>query len=135
MAIEGPSFLFRCVEIRKKYPFVEDPSVFSNRCPCLIRVVIQEAEQLLRDKLKTKSLRWLYDEAQKAFSPKKRAAMAKWLERIWSQRRRAGPRSVSLTISSLVSRSSAISLPSERRAMSSSIASIQSDLVTKYGLR
>lgn len=81
-AIEGPSFLFKCVEIRKKNLFVDDPSVFSNRCPCLIRVVIQEAEQLMRDKLKTKSLRWLYDEAQKEFSPKKRAAMAKWLEKI-----------------------------------------------------
>ena len=29
-----------------------------HECPCLINVVVQEAEELFRNKLRTKSLRW-----------------------------------------------------------------------------
>ena len=51
-AIEGPSFFFQCAEIRKKNIFVDDPSVFTDECPCLIKVVIQEAEELFRNQVK-----------------------------------------------------------------------------------
>ena len=77
-AIEGASYFFQCSEIRKKNIFVEDPTIFSDKCPCLIKVVIQEAEQLLRDKLKTKSLRWLYDQASKDFDQDRRKAINEW---------------------------------------------------------
>jgi DNA-binding IscR family transcriptional regulator len=39
-AIEGPSNFFQCAEIRKKNVFVDDPSVFTKECPCLIKVVV-----------------------------------------------------------------------------------------------
>lgn len=79
-AIEGSSCFFQCAEIRKKNIFVDDPSVFNDKCPCLIKVVIQEAEELMRNRLRTKSLLWLYENVHKDFSAEKKTAMTKWLE-------------------------------------------------------
>lgn len=56
-AIEAPSYFFQCAEIRKKNIFVDDPSVFSDKCPCLIRVVIQDSEEIFRTALRAKTLR------------------------------------------------------------------------------
>ena len=81
-AIEGASFFFQCAEIRKKNIFVDDPSVLTDKCPCLIKVVIQEAEELLRNRLKTKSLRWLYDQVHNQFSEEKKMAIAEWANTI-----------------------------------------------------
>ncbi|MDA8407249.1 MAG: Rrf2 family transcriptional regulator [Deltaproteobacteria bacterium] len=79
-AIEGTSRLFHCIEIRKKNIFVNDPSIFTDECPCLIKVVIQEAEDLMRSHLKKKSLRWLHEQVHKDFSVEKRKAIADWLK-------------------------------------------------------
>ena len=81
-AIEGPSFFFQCAELRKKNIFVDDPSHFSDKCPCLIKVVIQEAEELFRDKLRSKSLRWLYDEVHSDFTQDKKDAIVNWIQSI-----------------------------------------------------
>ena len=77
-AVEGSSYLFQCAEIRKKNIFVDDPSIFSEKCPCLIKVVIQEAENGFRDRLRATSLRWLFDHVRDGFSEEKKKAMAKW---------------------------------------------------------
>lgn len=79
-AIEGPSFFFQCVEFRKKNIFVDDPSVFTDKCPCLIKVVIQEAEELMRNHLRGKSLRWLHEQVYKDFSGDKKKAISDWLK-------------------------------------------------------
>jgi Rrf2 family protein len=79
-AIEGTSHLFRCAEIRKKNIFVTDPRIYTDKCPCLIKVVVQEAEELMRDKLRKKSLRWLYEQVYKDFSAEKKKAIAGWLK-------------------------------------------------------
>ncbi len=81
-AIEGPSYFFQCAEIRKKNIFVDDPSVFTSECPCLIKVVIQEAEELFRNRLKTRSLRWLYDQVHNDFSEEKKKAITEWIDSI-----------------------------------------------------
>jgi Rrf2 family protein len=77
-AVEGPSYFFQCAEIRKKNIFVDDPSIFTDKCPCLIKVVIQEAEELMRSRLKAKSLRWLHNQVFKDFSTDKRKTIAEW---------------------------------------------------------
>jgi Rrf2 family protein len=79
-AIEGTSHFFRCAEIRKKNIFVTDPRIYTAKCPCLIKVVLHEAEDLMRDKLRKKSLRWLYGQAYKDFSAEKKRQMAGWLK-------------------------------------------------------
>ena len=81
-AIEGPSFFFQCAEIRRKNVFVDDPSIFTDKCPCLIKVVIQEAEELFRDTLRTKSLSWLYNQVHNDFPEDKKKAIARWIEAI-----------------------------------------------------
>lgn len=81
-AVEGPSYLFQCAEIRKKNIFVDDPSVFSDTCPCLIKVVIQEAENGFRDSLRAKSLRWLFDQVRDGFADEKKKAMSDWINTI-----------------------------------------------------
>jgi len=81
-AIEGASHLFRCAEIRKKNIFVSDPGIYTDKCPCLIKVVMLEAEELMRDKLRKKSLRWLYGQVQKDFSADKKKAVACWSQKL-----------------------------------------------------
>jgi len=81
-AIEGPSYLFRCAEIRKKNIFVDNPNLFTDKCPCLIKVVIQEAEELMRNELREKSLLWLHDNVYKDFANKKKKAIEAWLAKI-----------------------------------------------------
>lgn len=81
-AIEGPSHLFRCAELRKKNIFVADPKVFTAKCPCLIKVVIQDAEELMRGSLRKKSLRWLYGQASRNFSAEKKKIIARWAKKL-----------------------------------------------------
>lgn len=81
-AIEGPSFFFQCAELRKKNIFVDDPSVFTDKCPCLIKVVIQDAEELMRNALRSKSLHWLHEQVHNDFSSGKKKAISEWIESI-----------------------------------------------------
>lgn len=81
-ALEGTSYFFRCAEIRKKNIFVSDPGRFTNKRPCLIKVVIHEAEELMRDKLRNTSLRWLHDQVYKDFSESKKKAITRWLKEV-----------------------------------------------------
>lgn len=77
-AIEGPSYFFQCAEIRKKNIFVDDPAAFTDQCPCLIKVVIQQAEDCMRKELQTKSLRWLHEQVYSDFSQDKIKSIADW---------------------------------------------------------
>jgi Rrf2 family protein len=77
-AIEGPSFFFRCAEIRKKNIFVDRPELFTDKCPCLIKVVMQDAEEAMRDSLRAKSLSWLHGAVSRDFPADKRRAIAAW---------------------------------------------------------
>lgn len=81
-AIEGASHLFRCAEIRKKNIFVSDPRIFTDKSPCLIKVVMHEAEELMRDKLRKRSLRWLHEQVHKGFSPEKKKAIVGWAKKV-----------------------------------------------------
>jgi len=62
----------------EKNIFVDDPGLFTDKCPCLIKVVIQEAEDLMRERLKTRSLRWLHDQVEKDFTAEKKKTIAAW---------------------------------------------------------
>ena len=81
-AIEGNAWFFKCAELRKKNVFVDNPDVFTSKCPCLIKVVIHEAEELMRNELRSKSLHWLHEQAQRAFSEEKKAAIAEWINKL-----------------------------------------------------
>lgn len=77
-AIEGPSSLFQCAEIRRNNVLVEDPAIYSPACPCLIKVVITEGEEQMRKHLRGKSLAWLHETVSADFSADKKNAIAQW---------------------------------------------------------
>ena len=65
-AVEGSSPLFQCAEIRQNNILVDKdnlPDSFS-KCPCLIKVVMLEAEAQMRQYLAGKSLSWLSQEVR-----------------------------------------------------------------------
>jgi len=74
-AIEGPSHYFQCTEIRKSNVLVDDPSVYSAKCPCLINVVIVEGEEQMRNYLRSKTLGWLHETVSKDFSEDRKDAI------------------------------------------------------------
>jgi hypothetical protein len=41
--------------------------------------VIHEAEKMLRNQLRSKSLRWLYDQASIDFTEERKEAVTKWI--------------------------------------------------------
>ena len=81
-AIEGSSSFFHCADIREKNIFEKNPSVFKKSCPCLIKVVMLEAEELFRNSLKEKSLFWLHSKVKHNFSDETKKAIECWIEEI-----------------------------------------------------
>lgn len=79
-AVEGPSTLFQCAEIRQNNLLNEEDLTFSSDCPCLIKVVMTKGEEKMREYLKTKSLAWLYREVYEGFREKKKEAITNWLK-------------------------------------------------------
>ncbi len=77
-AIEGSSYLFQCAEIRRKNIFSLDAGLFTDKSPCLIKTVLHEAEDLMRDRLRGKSLRWLHQQAYAGFPEEKKKEIAAW---------------------------------------------------------
>ncbi len=83
-AIEGSSSFFHCADIREKNMFEKDHSVFNKSCPCLIKVVMLEAEELFRASLKSKSLLWLHTKVKNNFSDETKMAINNWVNGISS---------------------------------------------------
>lgn len=77
-AVEGSSYLFQCAELRQSNTF-SDPASFSPDCPCPINVVMVDAEEKMREHLKSKTLEWLYKQTYSTFSKEKKKAIKEWL--------------------------------------------------------
>lgn len=80
-AIEGPSYMFQCAEIRRNNILADENDACNCNKPCLIKVVMQEAEDQMRNYLSNKSLAWLKDEVYKDFSDKKKQSIEDWLDK------------------------------------------------------
>lgn len=78
-SIEGPSYLFQCAEIRQNNILSDPNTRYTQDCPCLIKVVMQEAEEQMRNFLRKKTVGWLYEEVNKDFSSDKKAAIQNWI--------------------------------------------------------
>lgn len=63
-AIEGKDPLFQCAEIRQKNILVDKNNLPESytKCPCFIKVVMQEGENEMKKYLSNKTLKWLYNE-------------------------------------------------------------------------
>ncbi|NMM64335.1 Rrf2 family transcriptional regulator [Clostridium sp. P21] len=71
-AVEGSAPFFQCAEIRQNNILLDKdnlPDTYT-KCPCLIKVVMLEAEDEMRKYLNNKTLAWLYDEVYNKKVPK-----------------------------------------------------------------
>ena len=86
-AVEGASPMFQCAEIRQNNTLLVQNSIPSSfeKCPCLIKVVMLEAEEQMRRYLAEKSLAWLNEEAKKELTEDKKKAIDDWLKNIISK--------------------------------------------------
>ena len=81
-SVEGPAYIFQCAEIRQNN-ILSSAEYAANppKCPCLIKVVMSEAEDQMRNHLRGRSLQWLQNEVHKDFSDDKKEAIAGWLKK------------------------------------------------------
>ncbi|WP_088227465.1 Rrf2 family transcriptional regulator [Desulfosporosinus sp. FKB] len=84
-AVEGSEPFFQCAEIRQNTILLDKdnlPDTYT-KCPCLIKVVMSEAEDEMRKYLSNKSLAWLYDEVyNKKLSKEMKNATIEWFSNI-----------------------------------------------------
>lgn len=71
-AIEGTEPFFQCAEIRQNNILVDKNNLpdTHSKCPCLIKVVMLEAENEMKKYLNGKTLQWLYDQVYNNILPK-----------------------------------------------------------------
>ncbi len=71
-AIEGNESFFQCAEVRQKNILLDQDNLpdTHTKCPCLIKVVMLEAENEMKKYLENKTLEWLYNQVYKNKLPK-----------------------------------------------------------------
>lgn len=71
-AVEGSEPFFQCAEIRQKNILLDKDNLPDTvtKCPCLIKVVMLEAENEMKKYLSNKTLAWLYNEVYNKLLPK-----------------------------------------------------------------
>lgn len=80
-AVEGASPLFQCAEIRQHTILLDKnnlPDVFTAKCPCLIKVVMLEAEEQMRQYLNNKTLGWLHEQVKNKIPKEMGEATIEW---------------------------------------------------------
>ncbi len=79
-AVEGKAPLFQCAEIRQKEILLDKnnlPDSYTS-CPCLIKVVMLEAEEQMRQYLKNKTLSWLREQVNNKIPEEHAKATIEW---------------------------------------------------------
>jgi len=72
--------LFQCAEIRQNEILLDKnnlPDTYT-KCPCLIKVVMTEAEDQMKQFLKLKTLKWLKDQVDDKISEEHTEATIEW---------------------------------------------------------
>ncbi|MGL5376677.1 MAG: RrF2 family transcriptional regulator [Cetobacterium sp.] len=71
-AVEGKEPLFQCAEIRQKNILLDQNNLpdTHTKCPCFIKVVMQQGENEMKKYLSGKNLEWLYNEVYGRILPK-----------------------------------------------------------------
>lgn len=71
-AVEGSESFFQCAEIRQNNILLDKDNLPDShtKCPCLIKVVMLEAENEMKKYLNGKTLAWLYNEVYNNKVPK-----------------------------------------------------------------
>ncbi|BCK00474.1 RrF2 family transcriptional regulator [Anaerocolumna chitinilytica] len=79
-AVEGSSPMFQCAEIRQNELLLDKNNLPDShtKCPCLIKVVMLEAEEQMRQYLKNKTLEWLHAQVKDKLPKEQREATIEW---------------------------------------------------------
>ncbi|MCY0898551.1 MAG: Rrf2 family transcriptional regulator [Firmicutes bacterium] len=87
-AIEGPSSLFRCTEVRQHCILFKDKEIPADvlGAPCTIRMVMQDAEEQMKTYLKGKTLAWLQEVLKEKIPSERQEAMSRWFQQALMQR-------------------------------------------------
>jgi Rrf2 family protein len=86
-AVEGTSPLFQCAEIRQNNILLDKnnlPDAYT-KCPCLIKVVMLEAEDQMRQYLNNKTLGWLHEQVYNKIPKEQSKATIEWFNNIKSR--------------------------------------------------
>lgn len=88
-AVEGKTPFFQCAEIRQKEILLDQdnlPDAYST-CPCLIKVVMLEAEEQMKQYLASKTLYWLAQQLKDKIPEDHAKATTEWFK---AQRKQRG---------------------------------------------
>lgn len=79
-AVEGASSFFQCVEVRQKELLLDKDNLPDSytKCPCLIKVVMLEAEEQMRQYLDSKTLAWLHAQVKSKIPAEHSKATMEW---------------------------------------------------------
>lgn len=82
-AIEGSSYNFQCHEIRQREIILDKNNLPDSyeKCPCLIKTVMTDAEELMRENLRGKNIEWLQSEVQKKVSKELSDKKTLWFDK------------------------------------------------------
>jgi Rrf2 family protein len=82
-AIEGASPLFQCAEIRQNELLLDKNNLpdTHTKCPCLIKVVMLEAEDQMRQYLRNKTLAWLHGQVAEKLPEEQKRATFEWFQK------------------------------------------------------
>ncbi len=83
-AVEGGAPLFQCAEIRQNEILLDKENLpdTHTKCPCLIHVVMMEAEEQMRQYLRDKTLAWLYEQVKNKLPQEHLEATAEWFNNL-----------------------------------------------------
>jgi Rrf2 family protein len=86
-AVEGSSPLFQCAEIRQNELLLDKNNLpdTHTKCPCLIKVVMWEAEDQMRQYLRNKTLAWLREQVNTKIPEDHRKATIEWFNDVKSR--------------------------------------------------
>ncbi len=79
-AIEGKSYFFQCTGILRNIPLLteEEQESMKDDCPCHIKYVMHDAEEVMRDYLRGKTLWWLHEEVGKVTTDEYKSGIVDW---------------------------------------------------------
>jgi len=82
-AIEGSDPMFNCSEVRQNELLLDKSNLPDShtKCPCLIHIVMLEAEDQMRNYLRSKTLQWLSDEVSDKVDASHLLKTQEWFDR------------------------------------------------------
>lgn len=85
-AVEGTMPLFKCAEIRQNEILLDKdnlPDAYT-KCPCLIKVVMLEAEEQMKEYLNNRTLGWLFENVKNKIPEDHMKATIEWFNNVKS---------------------------------------------------